>query len=73
MSILDNYLQSIANKNRQAPCHETLAISCVLIAAKLDHSGTNAKNVFQSIRGDISPDDIIEMELEILIELEFEL
>lgn len=73
VSILDNYLLRIADRQQQAPCHESLAISCYLIAAKLNHAGVNGLNVFQSIRGDISPENIIEMELRILLELEFEL
>ena len=71
VSILDNYLLSLSKKKQKAPCNETLAMACMFIAAKLDHAGTNQLNIFQSARHDITGMEIKELELEILIELEF--
>ena len=48
-------------------------MACILIAAKLDHAGTNEKNIFQSASEDISTKEIVKMEFEILKELEFDL
>ena len=48
-------------------------MACILIAAKLDHAGTNEKNIYQSASEDISPQEIVKMEFEILKELEFDL
>ena len=72
-SIVDLYLNSISDKNQLAPCQETLAVSSVFIAAKLDHSGTNGKNIFQSASQDITSKDILICEFEILKELEFDI
>ena len=41
VNIADHFHLSIAGKLKQAPCQETLAVACVLIAAKLEYSGTN--------------------------------
>ena len=73
VSIVDLYLNSISGQNQKAPCQETLAVACVLIAAKHDHSGTNGKNIFQSASDDISSKDILRCEFEILNELQFDI
>ena len=58
VNILDNYLLSISEKEMKAPCHETLAMACVLIAAKLDHAGTNELNIYQSAPAGLTGQEI---------------
>lgn len=72
VNILDNYLLSISEKEQPAPCHETLAMTCVLIAAKLDHAGTNELNIYQSALNGITGQEIRNFEFVILKELEFD-
>ena len=72
VNILDNYLLSISEKEMKAPCHETLAMACVLIAAKLDHAGTNELNIYQSAPTGLTGQEIRKYEFVILKELEFD-
>ena len=49
-----------------------MAVACVLIAAKLEYSGTNTKSIIQNARNDLEYKSITNFEFEILKELEFE-
>ena len=69
VNILDNFLLSISEKGQPAPCHETLAMTCVLIAAKIDHAGTNELNIYQSSRHGVTDQEIRNLEHVILKEL----
>ena len=48
-------------------------MASVIIAAKLNCSGTNAQIIFQSAEEGIEYSAVLNIELEILIELEFEI
>ena len=73
VNILDNYLQTISVNHQVAPDHETLAMACILIAAKLDNSALYVQDVFESAKQGITGKEIRRVEFEILKELEFDL
>ena len=73
VNILDNYLLTISRKNQLAPDHETLAMACILIAAKLDNSTLFVQDVLKSAKQGITGKEIRGVEFEILKELEFDL
>ena len=74
VSIADQYLNSLSGKYQKAPCIETLAVACVLIASKLDYSATNPYKVApaQSSHRVVDFKAVLKLELDILFELEFE-
>ena len=73
VDIADRYLCKLAEKQKQAPCLYKLAITSVLIAAKLDHSQYRFDFFIKDKCGELlQRDDILEFELVILKELEYE-
>ena len=74
VNIVDNYLLSISNKKRAAPCLETLALTSVILAAKLENQETDIKSVLlRNSNLMISLKEVVMFEYQILKELEFDI
>ena len=73
VDLADRFLAKLATDKKKAPCLFKLAVTCVLIAAKLDHSQYKFDSFIRDVCGElVTKNEILDFELVILELLEYD-
>lgn len=76
VSIADRYLSKLAKTGKPSPCSETLAVTSILVAAKVEEPISPSVNIMRSLLEEffditLEKQNMLDMERQILLVLEF--